>query len=290
MSLDDLDPRLVRVADTRHGRMAFPAADHYLSDALGLCGEYCRGEALLYERLVPPGGVVLDVGANIGIFAVQFGRLAGADGAVFAFEVQAGLHRLLTENVAANGLADVVRPLRIAVGDTDGALKMVSPRLVEAREDAALNYGGFSLLSAPGGEEVVPLRRIDTLAGDLGFKRLDLIKIDVEGFETRVVEGALATIEAHRPVLSIEADRGEDGFRWMDALFALGYRMVRVSTFILSSPNYSNHPIAGLNNANCINVYCFPGEIPGYLRTDWALGFSSREEFLELHTRRTRTG
>lgn len=277
-----------RLTDYRYGRIHYPAADRYLRDALDACGDYCRGEAMIYDALVRPGDTVLDIGANIGIFTVQFGRRVGPAGRVVAFEVQAGLHELLTANVADNGLGAVVETPRMAVGDSDGTLRLQTPQLVDPARAADLNYGSFSLLKAREGNEEIPLRRIDTLAGERAWPRVDFVKIDVEGFETRVIDGMLGTIDAHRRVLSVEADYGVDGFQWMDALFARGYRMVRVSSFILSHPNFKNRPLDGMANANCINVYCFPGEVPAMLQAQWAQPFASREAFVDLHGRALR--
>src|SRR5204863_8585379 len=76
----------------------------------------------------------------------------------------------------------------------------------------------------------VPLRRLDSLAAERGLTRLDLIKIDVEGHERQVLDGAAVILERHRPVLVIETGHEGDGDRAAihDRLAGLGYRMLGI--------------------------------------------------------------
>lgn len=149
---------------------------------------------------VRPGAVCLDVGANIGVYALQFARWTGAAGRVVAFEPNPVSARALREHVAMNGFTPVVRVVEAAVSNTAGTQ-------VLHMHDA----DGMSRLGAPN-PEIAALTRaasvqvvtLDAFCRDEGL-RPDWILVDVEGFEFSVLAGARETITAGRaPALVVE--------------------------------------------------------------------------------------
>ncbi len=83
-------------------------------------GEYERPVAALLRHHVQPGAEVWNVGANIGVYALQLGAWVGCDGLVLAFEPNPFAAKLLTENVRLNGLHDRIEILRLAIGESPG--------------------------------------------------------------------------------------------------------------------------------------------------------------------------
>ncbi len=156
------------------------------------------------------GATVYDVGAHAGFFTLLFSRCAGGEGFVYAFEpLPANVSRLqanLDANECAN--ADVIAA---AVSDEDGS--------------AAFVASGSSLMGSLGGadlrtvEHVLPVqtRTIDAFVAG-GARPPDVIKIDVEGAEGRVIRGAARTIEAHRPLILIEIHSPLAARETLDAL------------------------------------------------------------------------
>jgi FkbM family methyltransferase len=156
---------------------------------------YLEGERFLAERhlllrLLRPGMRVADVGANIGYYALLFARAVGPEGAVVCCEPEPDnlveLQRALSGNALAN-----VRVLPVAVGNADGEA-FLAPG-VNGRVSA---NGG----PPPPGTVAVPLRRLDTLLP----QGVDFLKIDVEGYEGKVLDGAERLLREHRPVLFVE--------------------------------------------------------------------------------------
>src|SRR4029077_19152386 len=97
------------------------------------------GEQELFQRVVHPGDLVVEVGANIGAHTVELARLVGSDGEVHAFEPQRIVFQTLCANVALNQLTNV-RTLQAAVGAQCGTL------LVPAIDPATrANFGGVTL-------------------------------------------------------------------------------------------------------------------------------------------------
>ena len=133
---------------------------------------------------VPAGGVFVDVGANVGTYALALARHVGAGGKVIAIEPHPVTHSRLAFNNAASGFAQV-RLVAAAAGPADGEL------LIETDGD---NLGASHIVSgAPSGKAIkVPSLRLQRILDEAGTAHVDAIKIDVEGFEDRVLTGFFA--------------------------------------------------------------------------------------------------
>ena len=149
----------------------------------------------LLEEHIEPGTVVVEVGAHIGTHTVPIARLVGPWGRVYAFEPQRKIYRELHHNLALNGVTNAVI-LRYAVGSGDA-------RIIEMNPATSGNEGGTGVGS---GGDRAELRTLDSF----GFERVSLIKVDVEGYENAVLDGAMDTIRRNRPAILIEIMGGED--------------------------------------------------------------------------------
>ena len=208
----------VGLVKARHGLMMFRRTDSVVGRSLDYYGEYFEQEVALFRQCVRAGDRVIDVGANIGAHTVALARLVGPAGRVLALEPVDGNHRLLCGNLALNGL-DWVDGLLAAAGAADGLLHLAA---VAMDEDG--NYGALSL-DALAGDRPVPVHRLDGLVGEGegGAGRIRLIKIDVEGMESEVLEGARGLIARDRPVLYVENDRPDKSAALIRLLGELGY-------------------------------------------------------------------
>jgi FkbM family methyltransferase len=174
-----------------------------------------------------PGSVVVDVGASLGEWTVPFARAVGCLGRVIAIEPTQRSAAALEATLAANALhqAEITR---CAIADHDGAAELAVPIVTSPRIDT----GTARLGPAPAGYEAVrvTLRSLDSVAAERGLSRLDLIKIDVEGHERHVLDGAAAILQRHRPVLVIETghESSTDRKAICDLLGGLGYRMLGI--------------------------------------------------------------
>jgi FkbM family methyltransferase len=143
--------------------------------------------------VVSPDSVVCDVGANIGNHTVFFGRVLGA-AKVLAFEPQEHCHDTLTTNIALNGMEGRAVAYNCMIGARTGAGQM-------ARFNAR-NLGGTAFAARDGGE--IAMFALDDVIEAPDLERLDLIKIDVEGMQLEVLQGARSILEHRRPALWIE--------------------------------------------------------------------------------------
>jgi FkbM family methyltransferase len=131
-----------------------------------------------------PGGVFVDVGANVGTYALALARDVGTEGKVVAIEAHPVTHSRLAFNSAASGYSQV-RLVAAAAGPADGEL------LIETDGD---NLGASHIVSGEASARAikVPSLRLQRILDEAGVSQVDALKIDVEGFEDRVLTGFFA--------------------------------------------------------------------------------------------------
>lgn len=182
--------------ECRHGTFRALAGDTTIGRSLGLYGEWSEPEVHLFRQIIQAGDVVLEAGANIGTHTVPLSRMVGDGGVVHAFEPMNINHRLLSANLLDNGCFNV-KTYQVALGGQPGVVEFA-----DIGADITDNFGAFGFYSTHGAPKAVcPQLTVD----ELHLKRLDLLKIDTEGHERDVVEGAMATIRRCRPTLHIES-------------------------------------------------------------------------------------
>lgn len=146
----------------------------------------CReGEMDLFEDYICPGDTIIDVGANIGQTAIQSCLKAGSEGVVVAFEAHPRTFCFLQGNLKLNGCTQV-EAKNLALGDAEGVLHF-----------SDLSRDDMNEITASG-PLAVPVKRLDSVipAGSM----INLLKIDVEGFELPVLRGAGGLLETTRCV------------------------------------------------------------------------------------------
>jgi len=124
-----------------------------------------------------PGDVFVDVGAHIGLYALGAAQRVGPTGRVFAFEADPANARDLRRHVALNGHGDIISVIDRAVGDHVGEVAFSAAASLESTVSYADNANATSVA-------------ITTLDDWFSGARIDLLKIDVEGYEAHVLRGA----------------------------------------------------------------------------------------------------
>jgi FkbM family methyltransferase len=238
------------ITRARHGWMAYNPHDLYIGRSIERYGEFGETELDVMRAALAPGGVVFDVGANIGTHAVALARHVGPSGLVFAFEPQRVVHGILQTNVTLNGLT-AVHPVHAAVGKEPG--QILVPDFVYAN---AGNYGSIAMTPAEHGWPV----RMTTLDEYVWVPRCDLVKIDVEGMEPDVLDGAHAFLDRFRPVLYVENDRAATSEAVLSRLLAAGYRVYWHVMPIYNPNNWRGDAENVFGNTGTINVLCIPRE------------------------------
>jgi FkbM family methyltransferase len=193
----------------KHGRWGefLLIAGDLISDHFNLYGQWAETEIDLCRVLLKPDAVVIEAGANLGTHTVALSKLCPT-GLVIAFEAQSKIFGLLSGNLAINR-CDNVRAFNMALADRVKELDIET-----GNYDHAFNYGSFSLDKGFSTEQQFPgyvryervrTQTIDAAVAEQQLDRVDLLKIDVEGYEEQVLQGAAETIEKFAPDLIVEA-------------------------------------------------------------------------------------
>ena len=149
-------------------------------------GHYERAvSAWLCNRFKGGGEVFIDVGANLGYYSCLFGKLASEKGQVLSIEPEPQNLDLLRRNVRNNSVENIVKILPVAVGASEGVLTLNIYK--------NSNRGRHSFIAQGSGNKIdVPVKTLDSIVSDNipDDSMIDFLKIDVEGYEPYVIEGA----------------------------------------------------------------------------------------------------
>lgn len=191
------------------------------------------------------GVVAIDCGANIGVHAVEWARHMFGWGEVTAIEAQERIYYALAGNIAINNCFNA-RALLAAAGAAPGAMRIPQPDY-----NQAASFGSLELKQSAGNEFIgqvidysdascreVPVQPLDAL----GLARVDFIKIDVEGMELEVLEGASGIIARHKPQMLIEVIKS-DRVQLEALLAAAGYKVFHFGINLLAI--HASDPTAG---------------------------------------------
>ena len=163
------------------------------------------GEIHAVAAAILPGdgaGIALDIGANIGMSALVLAALAPG-GRVVAAEPSPGTAARLRETLALNRVDALVAVEQCAVSATPGeaAFHFESGHSAGSK---LVNEGTMDRATLSAAPVTVPVTTVDALVTAHALPRVDLVKVDVEGFEGDVLDGATATIARHRPAFILE--------------------------------------------------------------------------------------
>jgi FkbM family methyltransferase len=172
-------------------------------------GAYESREIAAFRRIVKPGDIVADVGANVGYMTAHFADMVGPEGKVFAFEPGPTALGVLRET-AESCLYQNIEVVGSAVSNRNGTASFFET-------EVALSKGFGRIDRRPSNrhtstEIAIRVIRLDSFIAISDARRLSLVKIDVEGHERQCIEGLAGLLdEGHRPVLMTEATGNDEG-------------------------------------------------------------------------------
>lgn len=146
----------------------------------------------LLRQLLRPGEVFVDCGANIGLWSLVAASAVGPTGRIYAFEPNPFTHRRLKHHIQRNGYADRITAFECACGDEVGESSLLCSKVHNVSRIGAKTEANAV---------TVPIARLDALLPD---KKIDGLKIDVEGHELQVLHGAQRILRRDRPWLCVE--------------------------------------------------------------------------------------
>lgn len=173
------------------------------------------------RRYLPyPLDLVIDVGANIGNHAIFWAKIL--DASVVCVEPSPCAIKLLRANIELNHLSDSVHIVETAAGDRQGEAALIQADTSNIGETRVVDKGS-EFADYP----TVPMRTVTDIVAQLEkevTRKVSLIKIDVEGFEQRVITGAIPIIERDSPILITELATNQALVWAQECLSKYGYK------------------------------------------------------------------
>jgi FkbM family methyltransferase len=242
-----------RCFETRiqHGVKMRLYPDSRLSELI-YCNDFELAERYFLNAFLKKGDVFVDVGANIGLFTIIAAYRVGKFGKIYSFEPTLETYNRLNENIKLNNFNNVYS-YQIALSDIE------SEKLFFQSMDG---YDAWNSLAQPIAGQVfvkqtVQCKRLDDFAGTNNFKdNITMIKIDVEGWETNVIKGAVQILSRkNAPVLLIEftdeaaKSAGSSCKKLYQLLKTFGYQMYSYDhnlNNLIPDPLRKNYPYVNL--------------------------------------------
>ena len=204
-------------------------------------GEYEIWDARRFCAWVRPDTVLLDIGANFGYYSISMASAMHGKGHVFAFEPCATTLSRLRTNIALNHLESIITPIPYGLSDKAGSGFL----------ERDSSNSGAATISPKGTGEAIGLDMHE-------LSRVDMIKIDVEGNELRVLEGGRTTISQHSPLMMIEFNSsalekaGSSVAQLSETLRGLNYQLLTAMRHNLIPFEPSRQ------GPTVVNVFCLP--------------------------------
>ncbi len=240
----------LRLKHCRHGVMLYNINDDYVGRSLDLYGEFAELESQLIGSVIRPGMLIVEVGSNIGAQTVQYAKIVGERGGILAFEPDRITFQMLCANLALNGIENTDAQC-LAVGAEAGQARV-------SRSDSA----GTEPEDA--GDDVVDMVTLDNMM----LPACHLIKINTEGIEKQVLDGARETIERFRPAIYVKDNKTENHAALIATLLDLEYRIWWHLPYLFNPNNLAGETENVFSELPTFNLFCLPREeapadIPG---------------------------
>jgi len=268
------------------------------SCTLFLSGLYEPNEFWWLSNYLMPGETFIDIGANMGLYALFAAKKVGPCGTVVAIEPSSREFAKLKANVELNELSNV-RVLRVATSNHSGEADLL---VAEEAHSGHNTLGDFGYPIMAQRKERIRAMRLDEIVRELRLTRVDVVKIDVEGAEYATLHGAADALERFKPTILLEvSDRtlrrqGASGSQVWDFLLSKGYSInsfdgkTGLPSPGLRKPYFDSENVVATHNTASghhplFRQYtCWSGDAPAGFAANF-LGVKTRENYTTAVTR-----
>ena len=243
----------------KYGNIAINQHDKYISGSITKYGEYSDLEVqLLFEVMAFFDGDIIEVGANIGSHTVPLAQFAyHKKSYVYAFEPQPIIFQQLCTNLCINSIFNV-KALPYACSNSDELLYFQQLDYLAPNNFGEVEMSKEYLQNTH--DSIVNAFKLDNVEQIKQSKKISLIKIDVEGFELAVVQGAEFLLQKHRPAIYLENDRIGLSKQLIEYLWQQGYELWWHSPPLFNENNFYQNHKNEYNNLYSINMLALPKE------------------------------
>jgi FkbM family methyltransferase len=231
----------------------------YMGSCIYWRGYHHLSELSLLKNILDPDMVFLDIGANQGEYTLYAAKIfAKGKGQVISFEPVPAMYKILDENISLNTFCDQVLVCKFGLSD-----KKTTVDIYDSASPSMLHYAhheGLNTMYPSSARNnkicTIDVKLLDDIIDDFSLKKIDVIKIDVEGSELPILQGALKTIEKYKPKLIIEINEetfvagGYHKENVLELLNKYGY------TFSIIKRNGSIEKIENTKVSDFCNILC----------------------------------
>lgn len=233
-----------------------PVKDRGVEDSLYYTGTYEMGTLDILEQHLPNGGTFVDVGANIGLMSLFAALKVGKEGKVIAFEPHDETRKIAEHNIKINGFENSVRLISKGAGSVKEQKKLF--------DNWSVNRGAASLVQNTTEGEGNSIE-ITTIDEELQGRKVDAIKIDVEGYELEALKGARELLQRKNPpVLIVECteETEHQEFTREELFDHIQTVQPRYQCYKLKGTKLRRSPLIKVNNKEDLpthdNLICIP--------------------------------
>ncbi|MBN2588959.1 MAG: FkbM family methyltransferase [Sedimentisphaerales bacterium] len=245
---------MVKIVDTRYGSFELVEHDNLICRSLENYGEWAQNELEVISHFIQKNDHVLDVGAFIGTHTAVFSSLVGSEGKVYSFEPVEYIFNILSKNIQRNHFENTIL-FNVALGSREN---IISTPIIDFNKTK--NYGSFSLKEKYELKEQLSNNIKVEFIDKYDFKKVDFIKIDVEGMEYDVLRGGINTIQRYRPYIFSEANSLEDGIAVLNLSRDIHYKAYGVLTFAYCKNNFRKNQTNIFDEAQELGLLLIPEE------------------------------
>lgn len=203
-----------------------------------------------FIAMLQPNYTVLDIGANIGLTGLEFAKHC-PEGKVICFEPSPENFKRLNENVALNSFKNITA-LNTGIGDAPGQFKLYNVVDTNPGMKRILNDGNAENFES----ELITIDTLESQLNKLNIQKVGAIKIDVEGFEFKVLLSAVFILQKYKPVLFIELDDSNLKGQNSSALELVNY-LTGLNYKVYDAQKINQQIVAGFDYSNChFDIIC----------------------------------
>jgi FkbM family methyltransferase len=241
------------IVDSRYGKFKVIDTDNVISHSVRVYGEWAQKEIDFLSHFIKPSNFIIDAGAFIGTHSIAFSSMVGNLGKVLSFEPRKNIAEILSENSILS-LYQNIEVMRYALGSKSATAKIKLNKTSEQQ-----NFGAMSLNESLLDDDFFEEVEIITI-DSLNLKKVDFIKIDVEGMELDVVSGAEKTIKKNRPFIFIECNSIHSAQPFMEWSKKESYKIYGVLSDAFNPDNFLANPVNDFNLAREVGLFLLPKE------------------------------
>ena len=245
---------MTQIVNTRYGSFELIENDNLICRSLEIYGEWAKNELDVISHFIHKKDHILDVGAFIGTHTAAFSSFVGSEGKVYSFEPIEYIFNILSKNIQRNHFENTIL-YNVALGFEEN---IISAPIIDFNKTA--NYGTYSFKNETELKEQssnnIKIESIDKY----NFKKVDFIKIDVEGMEYDVLKGGIKTIQYYRPYIFSEANSLEDSIAVLNLSRDINYKSYGLLTSAYCKNNFKENKTNIFDEAKEFGLLLIPEE------------------------------